>query len=392
MEYTLQREHHTTRVHFYSFYFLIFFAFGSLFPLLPVYLKDSIGLSGSQIGMIMSISPVVMILIQPLWGILSDITQKPTVLLTIALTLAGVFGLVFSVLDTYAWLILVASMLAIVQSALIPLSDSISMNYVQKTKTEYGSIRLWGAVGFAVAVMTVGQLAGLFSMSMIFYSFAFILFVAVIFAYQLPNENKTMQISIKEGIKELSNVPRYFVFLFVAFLVLGPILANNIYFGIFVAELGGGLTGIGIAFLLAAGSEAPFMKFASSWIRKLGMMNILMMATFISSVRWFLYFIEPPLGVVYITTIAQGFSVGLFIPAALQYVRDLAPAAVGATAISLYSSVGNGLGNWFCTFLGGLILEAYSVLYVYLFFGILSSIALAVLAAMKIRMQKAAPV
>ncbi|WHZ56887.1 MFS transporter [Metabacillus hrfriensis] len=391
MEYSLQREHRTTRVHFYSFYFFVFFAFGSLFPLLPVYLKDSVGLSGSQIGMIMSISPVVMILIQPLWGILSDMTQKPTVLLTIALSLAGIFGLVFSMIDTYIWLIAIASLLAIVQSALIPLSDSISMNYVQKTKTEYGSIRLWGAVGFAVAVMAVGQLSELFSLRMIFYAFAFILFIAVFFAYQLPNETKTLQISIREGIKELANVPRYFMFLFVAFLVMGPILANNIYFGIFVAELGGGLTGIGIAFLLAAGSEAPFMKFASSWISRLGMMNILMMATFISILRWFLYFLEPPLEVVYVTTIAQGLSVGLFIPAALQYVRDLAPISVGATAISLYSSVGNGLGNWFCTFFGGLILEGFSILYVYLFFGILSTVALAVLAIMNIRIRKAAP-
>jgi MFS transporter, PPP family, 3-phenylpropionic acid transporter len=239
LEYSLQREHRTTRVHFYSFYFLVFFAFGSLFPLLPVYLKGSVGLSGSQIGMIMSISPVVMILIQPLWGILSDMTQKPTVLLTIALSLAGIFGLIFSMIDTYIWLIAIASLLAIVQSALIPLSDSISMNYVQKTKTEYGSIRLWGAVGFAVAVLAVGQLSELFSLSMIFYAFALILFIAVFFAYQLPNETKTMQISIREGIKELVNVPRYFMFLFVAFLVMGPILANNIYFGIFVAELGG---------------------------------------------------------------------------------------------------------------------------------------------------------
>ncbi|MGD6795471.1 MFS transporter [Metabacillus indicus] len=392
MDYSLQREHRMTRVSFCSFYFLMFFAIGSLFPLLPVYLKDSVGLSGSQIGIIMSISPVVMILVQPLWGVLSDITQKPTVLLTVALTLAGLFGIVFSLLDGYFWLIVIALLLAVVQSALIPLSDSISMNYVHKTKTEYGSIRLWGAVGFAVAVMAVGQLSELYSLHVIFYSFALVLFLAIFFAAQLPNESRTMQISIRDGIKELANVPRYFLFLFIAFLVLGPILANNIYFGIFVADLGGGLTGIGIAFLLAAGSEAPFMKFASSWIRRLGMMNILVMATCISCLRWFLYFFEPPLGVVYATTIAQGFSVGLFIPAALQYVRELAPVSVGATAISLYSSVGNGLGNWFCTFFGGLILEGYSILHVYLFFGTMSLIALVILCVMKLNQKRAVPV
>ncbi|MFC0274491.1 MFS transporter [Metabacillus herbersteinensis] len=387
MDYSLshQRTDRQVKGNFYLFYFLIFFGFGSLFPLLSVYLKDVIGLSGSQIGMLMSISPVVMILIQPIWGIFSDATQKPTFLLTGAIVFAAIFGFIYSFIESYQLLLFAATLLAIMQSAVVPLSDSIAINYVQKTKAQYGSIRLWGAVGFAISVLVVGQLAESFSLSIIFYTFTIMLLISAIFAFQLPRESQPMQASIREGLKELTNVPKYFVFLFVAFLVLGPILANNIYFGIFITELGGGLTGIGIAFLLAAGSEAPFMRVASGWINKLGMINILLMATFISAARWILYFIEPPLAVVYITTIAQGFSVGLFIPAALQYVRDLSPSTVGATAISLYSAVGNGLGNWFCTFVGGIILEAFSILYVYLFYSILTFMGLFVLLYLKVR-------
>ncbi|XBO85727.1 hypothetical protein AAGG52_18315 [Bacillus licheniformis] len=52
----------------------------------------------------------------------------------------------------------------------------------------------------------------------------------------------------------------------------------------------------------------------------------------------------------------------MFIPAALQYVRKLAPGHLGATAISLYTAV-------------GLIYECYSALSVYLFFGVLSSLS-----------------
>jgi PPP family 3-phenylpropionic acid transporter len=269
------------------------------------------------------------------------------------------------------------------QSAVIPLSDSIAMNYVQKTKGNYGSLRLWGAVGFAIAVLIVGWLSDQTSLKAIFYVFSIALLVSCLFAWQLPKQNQSMRISLREGFKELINVPRYFVFLFIAFLVLGPILANNIYFGLLIAEVGGGLTGVGIAFLFAAGSEAPFMRIASIWISKLGMVNILILATIVSSLRWFLYFFEPPISIIYLSTIAQGFSVGLFIPAAIQYVRDLAPKKVGATAISLYSAIGHGLGNWFCTFVGGLFLEGFSVLYVYLFFGVMSSLGLIVLLLFK---------
>ncbi|MGD7007482.1 MFS transporter [Metabacillus sp. 84] len=373
----------SVKLNFYMYYFLVFFGIGALSPLLSVYLRDDIGLSGSQIGMVLSISPVVMILIQPVWGIISDATKKPVTLLTIALVMTAVMGIVFSAVSSYALIIAAAGILAVFQAALIPLSDSISINYVKKTKMDYGSIRLWGAVGFAVSVLAVGKLSEMTGLSVIFYTFTFVMGIGAIFAWQLPRESNSIKVSFKKGMGELVKAPSYFLFLVIAFLILGPILANNFYFGIFIDDLGGGLAGIGLAFMLAAGSEAPVMKFANRWIRKFGMKQILLLAAAVSTLRWFLYFLEPPIGLVYATTIAQGFSTGLFIPAALQYVKDLAPVSAGATAIGLYSAVGNGLGNWFCTFLGGFILEFYSVFAVYFFFGCLSLAAVILLLFVK---------
>nr|WP_237712825.1 MFS transporter [Bacillus methanolicus] len=88
--------------------------------------------------------------------------------------------------------------------------------------------------------------------------------------------------------------------------------------------------------------------------------------------RWILYFTQPSLSIVYITTVIQGFSVGLFIPAGLQYIKDITPVHITATAVTLYSAIGNGLGNWFSTFIGGIIYEEYNVFTVYLFFGIMA--------------------
>jgi PPP family 3-phenylpropionic acid transporter len=115
------------------------------------------------------------------------------------------------------------------------------------------------------------------------------------------------------------------------------------------------------------------MQYANRFISKLGMIRVLIIAAAISMLRWYFYFLEPSLLLVYITTIAQGFSVGLFIPAALQYVRDISPKEVRVTAISIYSAVGNGLGCWFCTYFGGFLFEWYSIETVYLFYGVLTS-------------------
>lgn len=386
----VSREQRGTQLSFSLFYFLVFFGFGALFPLLSVYLKDNVGLTGSQIGMIMSINPIVMLFAQPLWGMLSDTTRKPTAVLTAALIGTGITGIIFSMGESFSFFVSIAILLAFFQSAIVPVSDSISMSYVQRTNTAYGSLRLWGAIGFAVSVLVVGKLSETFQLTVIFYAFTFVLLAGAIVAARLPRDNESLKVSLKDGFRELGKLPSYLLFLVVTFLVLGPILANNIYFGLFIDEIGGGLAGIGIAFLFATGSEAPFMKFASSWITRLGMKRILLMAVFISAARWFLYFLEPPLAVVYATTFAQGFSVGLFIPAALLHVKNTAPAEVGATAISIYSAAGNGLGNWFCTFFGGIIMEALSILHVYLFFGCMTLLAFLILCFIRIDSRAAA--
>ncbi|WP_281183487.1 MFS transporter [Bacillus marinisedimentorum] len=351
------------------FYFTIFFGFGGLFPLLAVYLREN-GLTGGQIGIIMSISPVVMILIQPMWGMIADYTQKPRYVLAFTILATALAAVFYSFAEEYWLFIAAAALLAFFQSSIVPISDSITLNYVQKEGYDYGAIRLWGAVGFAVSVLVVGRLSESAGLWVIFYIFALVLAVSAIFSWKMPEEGRLEQVNLGAGLSTLLKLPRFVLFLITTFLVFGPIFANNFYFGIFVQDSGGTLTGVGLAFLLAAGSEAPFMKFASAFIRRLGMIRVLFLAALVSGLRWLFYFYEPSLALIYATTVAQGFSIGLFIPAALQYVRDISPKDVRATAVSLYSAMGNGAGSWFSTFIGGIILERAGIFSLYMFFSV----------------------
>jgi PPP family 3-phenylpropionic acid transporter len=376
MEATLKRGESTGKAAFPLFYFFVFFAFGTLLPLLSVYLQEVVGLSGTEIGIIMSISPVTTIFVQPIWGMITDYTRKPVLVLTIALVATSLIGLLYSFIYEYYWLLVITVLLASAQSAIVPISDSIALNYAQKNGGNYGSIRLWGSIGFAVAVLIGGWLSDRLAFVVIFYLFSFMLILSGLLAWRLPKESQPMKKETLRGMARLFKIPNFILLLFATFLIFGPILANNFYFGIFIKQLGGTLTGIGLAFLLAAGSEAPFMKIADALIDRFGMVPLLMFATVVSCLRWLFYFWEPPLLFVYITTVVQGFSVGLFIPAALQYVRDIAPKHVRVTAVSLYSAVGNGLGAWFCTFIGGYILEHYHIGAVYLFFSLCTFIGM----------------
>jgi MFS transporter, PPP family, 3-phenylpropionic acid transporter len=356
-----------------AFYLFSFFSVGSLTPLLSVYLSEVEHLNGYQIGTIMSITPITMIIFQPIWGMVCDWTRQPAKVLAIATFLGGVSAIGYLFLHEYYLLVGIALILSVFQSAIIPVSDSISLQYTSKVRANYGNIRLFGSLGFGLAVFIMGRLSeSTAGPSVIFYAFFIGLTIAAVLALKLPEERKEQSSKIFSGIKELFLIKRFLIFLVVTFLVFGPNLANNVYFGLFVEDRGGTYTGIGIAFLIAVLSEVPFMRIAGNWGRRMGLLPVALIAGFASLIRWGFYFTEPSLNIVYVTSVIQGFAIGLFIPSGLQYIRSVVPDHITVTAVTVYSAFGNGLGNWFFTFLGGMIMESANVYIVYLFFAILT--------------------
>lgn len=358
-----------------GFYFFAFFGSGSLLPLLSVYLKNSIGLSGFEIGIIMSIGPVITIFFQPIWGMLSDKTNSPSTILKLCTFFAGIFSLGYLFFDTFVLILLTAIILAVFQSAIVPISDSITIKYTSENNLDYGHIRMFGALGFGIAVFIMGKLSDI-QPNVIFFAFFMSLLICSFSTNKMPKAKATTNKNPFKGIKELLVHKKYMLFLAITFMIFSPNLANNTFFGLFVENSGGTYTGIGIAFLIAVLSEVPFMSIAGRWISKFGMLEITLLAGILSLVRWIFYFLEPNLMLIYTTAFLQGFGVGLFIPAALQYVKKIAPVHMMATAITFYSAIGNGLGNWFNTFLGGFIFDQYSIFSVYLFFSMLTAVGI----------------
>lgn len=358
---------------FKGFYLFSFFAVGSLTPLLSVYLSEVEKMNGYQIGTIMSAGPIAMMFMQPIWGMVCDWSGKPAKILSLTTLLAGVLALGYLFIHDYQWLVIIAIILAIFQSAIIPVSDGISLQYATRVKANYGNLRLFGSLGFALAVFIMGRLAETIGLSVIFYSFFITLVISAYLALRLPEEPQSLaKPNLIFGVKELLSIKRFLIFLAITFLIFGPNLANNVYYGLFIEDRGGTYTGIGIAFLLAVLSEIPFMRAAGSWVKKIGLLPIVLIAAFSSLLRWALYYFEPSLNLVYLTSVMQGLSIGLFIPAGLQYLRKIVPVHIIVTAITFYSAIGNGLGNWFSTFTAGIIMEQADIYTVYLFFGVLS--------------------
>ncbi|NGQ95188.1 MFS transporter [Brevibacillus sp. SYP-B805] len=358
------------------FYFLIFFGPGFLFPLLSVYLHDGVGLTSAQIGTVMSIGPIVSVLFQPVWGIVADRTQNPRLVLTLALVGSAAAGMFYSFGDTFGRMMIATVMMFIPLCALTPISDSVTVSFANANKLNYGSFRLWGAAAYACASFLAGKMAEKYGFSVIFYAYTVSLLLAALLSLSLPNDRQTEQIKLKTGLSGLFRDSKFVLFLAATFLTFGPMDANNTYLGLFLQHIGGTVAGVGLAWFLIAMAEVPFMKFAGVLTGKYGTLPIAAVAMIISGLRYILYAFSPPIEIVYASTIAQGFSFGLFVTASLQYVQEIAPKEMRHTAVAVFSAVAYGIGNWFFTLLGGIVLDSFSIFAMYLFFGIVTGAGL----------------
>ena len=99
-------------------------ACGSCAPFLSAYYKR-IGLSFTQIGVLLAIGPIFAIFIQPLWAMLSDRTGKRKLLLILlALCTAGAY-LLYYLGASFAVCLLAVLIVSLFSLALLPLCDAL---------------------------------------------------------------------------------------------------------------------------------------------------------------------------------------------------------------------------------------------------------------------------
>ncbi len=166
-------------------YFAYFAYVGAYSPYITLYFQ-SIGQSAQAIGVLLALGQAMRIVAPNAWAWLADRTGQRLLLLRIALilttiSLAAVFG------TTSFWgLAAVLTLQAFCSGGVNPLLETITFATLRDAVTRYGGIRLWGSVGFVVAVLGVGYLLDHAPPAAMLWAVVAILIGAVLVAWTLP--------------------------------------------------------------------------------------------------------------------------------------------------------------------------------------------------------------
>ena len=355
----------------FTLYFLIYCPLGVLCPLIGQYLS-SIGFSGTQVGTVTSLGTAAAVLGGMFWGkVYANASHKKRV---IAIMFTGAAIMSVAGLSTKVFIIYAAvySVMYFFQGPVHGLCDSL----VMESDNSFAIIRSAGALGYALAVYVTGQYAETHGLGIIFYvySAAFILAAFVVMGVKETQHYSSPENKIKAS--ELFRNKKYVKLLLCAFFLMGTNVGNSTYFGYLFREGGGSLGGIGLAFLLMAGSEAPFMFLIPAFNKKVSSEKLLLFAIGVCTFRFAFYATGPGWQLLLGTFFLQGISNGIILVELVRYFSRVVEPRLASIAVSTFYAVGNNLSTIVCSFIGGIMLDAFSARGVYFFFAVWNLIAL----------------
>ncbi len=364
----------TERYKSYILYFFIYFPLGAVCPLIGQYLS-SIGFSGTQVGVVTAFGTGAAVIGGMFWGrVYANSSRKRMVIATMFI-LAAVSALVSLAITGFLAYTMIYGLLYFNQGPSHGLCDSVVMD----RKENFPAIRALGAVGYAIAVFICGQLAETMGLriNFVIHAMAFTIAAFIIMSFREPvNYSKKQETGEAITIKELFKDKDFVYLLVFSFFALGPTMSNNTYFSFLFIEAGGDIGGVGLAFLLMAGSEAPFM-FLVPWLNKrISTEKLIIIGCAAGLLRFALYAMGPSTGVLLGTFFLQGILNGILLVEIVKYFGKIVPPRLASLSVATYYALGNSLPAIVCNLLGGAIMDAAGVRGTYFFFAVLYVISM----------------
>lgn len=338
-------------------YFLVLSCTASWLPIFADYLKDH-GLTGLQIGIILSITPVMMFLVQPLYGMLADRLGYKKCLLFSSFLATLSYGL-YLMEGGFVYLFFITVLMAVFYNGIQPILDSLSLNFARDNpKFSYGTLRIAGALGWASTGTLVGHYIDTVNTSVIFIFSAVSMLLTFIFSISLKVDNQPTASAVKtssRNVKEIfANKVLIFLLICVFLISAGATTIWNFY-SIYMKENGASASLVGYGLSFQGLCELPLFYFSARIIRKFGIKNTLLITVFATTLRLLLYsIVKNPQAAIFIELL-HGFSWSLFWVVCVEYVNKLVREEWKATGQSLlyaaYFGIGAIAGNFWTGYL-----------------------------------------
>ncbi|HEX5808975.1 MAG TPA: MFS transporter [Anaerolineales bacterium] len=354
-----------------AYYFTFMGGWGFILPFTNLFYV-SLGLSGTQIGTIGSVSAIVGLIVSPI--MVTEIKKRPQArgVLQASLILAAIAYFLLGQQTRFFPILLIVFLQALVASAIMPASDAMAVHVSQEAGTGYGSVRVWASVGWILVVPTSGWLiehlgfeAGFLGVSLMWLTAALVTLLIQPRFFISPSFARKQQSNLRAAFRHIAHdrtlLGYAIALVFMGFLNNGVLQFENV----FLSQLGASKQLISVAGILSAIVELPFMVFADRYVRRKGGHHVLLLALTMLVFQRAAVLLFPSIETIMIVRFIGGVSFSFLTIASVFLISSRTNPSQTGTVLAIYTVTLAGLVSVLAAPLSGMIFDAVGARWLY---------------------------
>jgi len=341
-----------------AFYLLFYGAWASFLPFLTIYYQG-LGLTGSQIGLLAGLSPVISLVSAPFWTGLADASGRHRLVMSLGLLGTAGGAVLMMQANQLIWLAVAISCFSFFSSAIVPLADSATIHMLGGERSSYGKIRLWGSIGWGLAAPLVGKLIDSFGAKAGFACSAVLILLVLLVSLGMTHSRTRLAVPFWHGVRQVLADRRWYPFLGLAMVGGMSMSVISAYLLLFMNSLGASKTLMGLTQTVATISEIPVLFYVNRLIKRWGARPLLAVSITAYALRAFLVSLAKTPEAILLIQSMHGATFALLVGAGVTLADEMAPDGLKATGQGLYSAMMGGVGITIGAVLGGWIYEHY---------------------------------
>ena len=350
------------RFWFKLFYAVKFAGIGIFMPYMVMYFirKD---LTSAQIGSLMALTTLAGIIVQPMWGIISDKYNVTRLLVTIGCWTTSGFVLSFTLTDRFEYLVVIVVLSSILNAPVHSNVAALALSHleIRGKQEEYGKFRLWGSIGFIVATAISGGLFFEDNLTTTVYLYSGSLLVLGLISFKLPDRRHlSTDVQWIDGLRLLADNRQLQLFLLGVICVGITVGISDQYLVVYMTELKSSAWIIGATIAVTAVPEIPLMNYVQTFIRKWGLRITYIVGISALPVRWLCNMLVTEPNIALPVQVLHGVAMSALLAVGVIYIDNILPKTLRASGQAIYSTSLYGLGPSIGLFLAGLIMSSGS--------------------------------
>lgn len=339
------------------FMFLMSAASACFGPFLPVY-YSSRNLTYTEIGILFAINAIIGVVIQPIWGYISDryLNKKKTLIIAAIFNMFAV--ILFLKANSFGVIAALLIINGIFMCGIAPITDAYVFDVIEERgDLRYSNFRFMSSAAWGITNLLLGYFIKFYGVDYSFIIYDILamggLLILVTMKYEGKKNPRKMEL---HDIKNIIKNGRIMLFLLTVFLMNAAFMAGVNYMNELVKFTNGDVAKLGTVWFVTCTFEVSTFFIASKLINRFGTMKIYLLSIFIYGFKFVLDFILKNANYIIAVQVLEGIAFTLFITSSLEYLNLKTEAKVRATAMSMYAAFG-GFGAFASSLAGGILLN-----------------------------------